>query len=154
MTPSPSSTTGNNFLYQHPFENSSNLSQIVSENRLLLPNPNNTTNATATWQEVWPDMVRGTCFDVAFMTDLIATIHMRRLTPVTSVPFVRLFFRNRVRHVTHAGLISLNARWSSMRAAPTSFITIATFNIPKSTADKIVVQKVVLKVFALVRNRF
>lgn len=154
MTPSPSSTTGNNFLYQHPFENSNKPSQIVSENRLLLQNPKNTTNATASWQEVWPDMVRGTCFDVAFMTDRIATIHMRSLTLVKSVPFVRLFFRNRVRHVTHAGLISLNARWLSTLAASTSFITIATFNIPKSTADKIVVQKVVSKVFALLRKNY
>src|SRR5271155_507130 len=103
MPPSPSSTTGNNFLYQHPFRNSSKLPQIVSENRLLSQNPKNTTNATATWQEVWPDMVRGTCFDVAFMTDPIATIHMRHLTPLNSVLFVRLFFGNRVRHVIHAG---------------------------------------------------
>ena len=88
------------------------------------------------------------------MTDLIATIHMRRLTLVNSVPFVRLFFRNRVRHVTHAGLISLNARWLSMLAATTNFITIVTFNIPKSTADKIVVQKVVLKVIALLRKNY
>jgi len=99
-------------------------------------------------------MGHGTCFDVAFMTDLIATIHMRRLTRVKSVLFVRLFFRNLVRHVVHAGLISLNARWLSMLGAITSFIIIVTFNIPKSTADKIVVQKVVLKVFTLLRKNY